>query len=733
MNRFLLVLLLIYLFPSLAIAQYDDDEDDLIGLYDEEELISIATGTEKQVRFAPSVASVITAEDIRKHGATTIDEVLEMVPGIHVSLSTTNALNSVFSIRGIHTSQNPQVLYLVDGVPFRQVFNGSRPGRYMLPVENIKRVEVIRGPGSAVYGADAFSGVINVISKGASDLAGVRIGLRNGSFGREDYWLQYGTELDSGLELSSSIEYSKSDGDHDRIISSDLQSILLDPGFGTNASNAPGYLRMDYELLNARVGLEGDNFKLSLMTWQQFNAGWGDGIIQALDTEGSAKSEYYQLYFGYNGEFSESWRFETKTALSYYDAQNEYYLLPAGATVPILDGNIIGDPVAAAGFATFVDGVKGNPGGKEQKYSFEFISYFDGFSGHKFRFSAGYEYQDLNTNESKNFGPGVILNSDFPPGPPPANFITLTGELTDVSDTSNVYVPDSDRDIMFLTVQDEWTIANDWVLTAGLRVDDYSDFGSTTNPRLALVWATSYNFTSKFLYGRAFRAPSFLERLSANNPALQGNPDIDPEVIDTIEVAFDYRPTAASSAKVNFFRYWIEDLIEFVPMPSLGTGVKQATNATDQNGYGFEIELGWSLTDRIELSANYSWQQSENDDSDTNVVDAPGSQLYFSANWEPFGSNDVSVNADVNRILGRKRDVSDTRAGVGDYTIVNLSVIKKDLVPDFDIAFIVKNLFDEDAREPSLFDSTQGLSPVPDDYLLDGRAVLVELRYHANN
>ncbi|MDG2472538.1 MAG: Plug domain-containing protein, partial [Pseudomonadales bacterium] len=67
---------------STATAQI---EDDLIGLYEEDELITIATGSAKEARFAPSVASVITAKDIKLSGAKTLDQALEMVPGLHVS------------------------------------------------------------------------------------------------------------------------------------------------------------------------------------------------------------------------------------------------------------------------------------------------------------------------------------------------------------------------------------------------------------------------------------------------------------------------------------------------------------------------------------------------------------------------------------------------------------------------------------------------------------------------
>ena len=95
-------------------------EEDLMLLYEDEETISIATGTQKPIHLAPSVASVITAKDIEKAGITTLDEALEMVAGLHVGMSF-NRLNSIYSIRGIHTQNNPQVLLMMNGTSGMQI------------------------------------------------------------------------------------------------------------------------------------------------------------------------------------------------------------------------------------------------------------------------------------------------------------------------------------------------------------------------------------------------------------------------------------------------------------------------------------------------------------------------------------------------------------------------------------------------------------------------------------
>ncbi|MEY8253233.1 MAG: Plug domain-containing protein, partial [Colwellia sp.] len=94
----------------------DADEESLADFYGDEEFVSIATGTKKAIHKAPSVATVITSDDIQAMGANTIHQVIETVTGIHTYPSNVNRMNPSYSIRGIHTAENSQVLVLVNGV-----------------------------------------------------------------------------------------------------------------------------------------------------------------------------------------------------------------------------------------------------------------------------------------------------------------------------------------------------------------------------------------------------------------------------------------------------------------------------------------------------------------------------------------------------------------------------------------------------------------------------------------
>jgi len=682
------------------------NEEELILLYQDEESVSIATGSSKPIRLAPSVATVITASDIEATGATVLDEALEMVPGLHVSRSS-NRLNSLFSIRGIHTGQNPQVLLLLDGVPMTELFTGGRAPTLRLPVAGISRVEVIRGPGSAVYGADAFAGVINIIPKSAREIGGTRVGVRKGSFDSRDAWLQYGGSL-GDWDVAFNMEYNRSDGDGDRKVNTDAQT-ALDTVFGTNASLAPGSLDTGYEVLNTRLDIARGNWKLGMWAWIQDGAGQGPGGAQALDPYGKQDVEQYLVDARYgNADLVEDWDLAVRLTYQYLDESTRFKLFPPGTRLPIgADGNV--NFINPAGIVDFTGGLIGKPGGTDSTSSMESTARYSGIARHNIRLAVGFKYQKGRSEESKNFGPGVIDGTVSP----------IDGTLTDVTNTPNIFIEDEDRKIWFASLQDEWTFASDWELTAGVRYDHYSDFGSTVNPRLALVWATLRDLTTKFMYGRAFRAPSFGEEFSINNPVILGNPNLDPETIDTFELAFDYRPTFNLQTGLNLFYYEIDDIIEFVRDPLPAT-TNTAQNARDQKGHGFELEANWQPFDKLQLGGNYAWQNSEDKQTGDRIADAPRQTIYLDARWRFLP--DWSFDTQLVDVSDRKRAAGDTRSDIDDYTLINVTLQRKRIAKRWQLAASVRNLFDTDAREPST-------GEIPDDYPLAGRSVYAELRY----
>lgn len=660
--------------------------DGLAELYGDEEFVSIATGSKKPITRAPAVASVITAEDIRAMGATDLNQVLDTVPGLHVSLSTLSRLDAVYSIRGIHTGFNPQVLLLMNGIAFPELWTGAHPILFRLPVANIERIEVMRGPGSAIYGADAYAGVINIITKDADGLGGTVTGGRVGSFDSQEFWLQHGATY-ADWDVAFSFEWQTTDGDRDRVVKRDAQT-TLDEIHGTSASLAPGSLDTRYDLFNTRLEIGRGDWTFSLWNWRLEDAGVGAGAAQALDPEGYQSDNLYLADLTWhNTDLHPDWDLTSRVSYQYLDNNIKFHIYPPGAQ--------LGETL------TFPEGMIGRPDDTSRIAGVDLAAIYSGISKHKLRIGTGYKYQHMETSETKNYGPGV-----FP------------GVITDVTDTPFIYAPDKSRKVLHLSLQDEWQFAPDWELTTGIRYDDFSDTGDTFNPRIALVWATRHNLTTKLLYGSAFRAPSFSELYAINNPVALGNPDLDPETIDTLELAFDYKPTFDVQLGLSLFTYQARDLIEFVP-DSNGTS-KTARNARDQDGYGLELEMDWKLSETLRLRGNYAWQRAEDEETGRRVADAPGQQAYLRADWRFWP--DWVLSPQATWVGDRARAAADPRTEIDDYTLVDVTLRRSNLFKNLEAALSVRNLFDENACEPSD-------GQMPDDYPLAGRSLWFELSW----
>ena len=165
---------------------------------DLEQLVNIKVTSvskkEEKLFQAPSAIYVITAEDIRRSGATNIPDLLRMVPGADVAQIDENAWS--IGIRGFNNRYSDKVLVLVDGrTVYTPFFSGVYWDQQDVPLEDIERIEVIRGPGGTVWGANAMNGVINIITKNAKETQGGLLSASGGSGDAGEGLAQYGGKI----------------------------------------------------------------------------------------------------------------------------------------------------------------------------------------------------------------------------------------------------------------------------------------------------------------------------------------------------------------------------------------------------------------------------------------------------------------------------------------------------------------------------------------------------------
>jgi len=649
---------------------------------------SLATGTKTPLDKAAAVATIITEDDIVAMGATDLDEILETVPGLHVGRSD-QAFGPKYNMRGITSSYNPQTLVLINGIPITSLFTGNRSQVWAgMPVKSIERLEIIRGPGSAMHGADAFAGVINIITKTGENIHGTKAGARAGSFDTQAGWVEHGGSY-GGFDIGFTFEYETTDGQREKI-EQDFQT-GLDAAFMTDASLAPGPVNTNKDMIESRLDVAYNNSRFRVGYQGRSDIGTGPGIAQALDSHGRFASQRFNADYTYTlNNLTPNWGVESR--VSYYRGTQE------------VEEDILVLPKGTFGGA-YPDGLIGNPELKEENARFDFNGTYRGFNDHILRLGTGAYWGDIfEVKESKNFNP------DLSPKP----------GLEDVSGTSEVFLPEKDRSSYHFFLQDEWQLANNWLLTSGIRYDDYSDFGDTTNPRLALVWATTDNITTKFLYGRAFRAPSIAELFASGNPVALGNPDLSPETIDTYEIAFTQFISSQLLYSANIFYYQIDDYITFV---GTGVGTQQAQNVGERVGHGAELEVDYNPINTLRLLANYAYQKSEDDKTNEDVGEAPNHQVYGRSEWEFMAS--WHFDAQVNWVGEQKRVLNDTRSPVDDYVTVDMTFRKKEVWNSLALALSVRNVFDEDVYEAS----PGPVAAIPGDFPMAGRSVYGEVSY----
>jgi len=171
--------------------------------------IEVTSASRKPQRLANTAAAVfvINQDDIRRSGATNIPDLLRMAPGVQVARI--DSSKWAVSIRGINGRYSNKLLVLKDGRSiYTPLFSGVYWETQDTPLEDIERIEVIRGPGAAMWGSNAVNGVINIITKNASDTRGGLASAGGGRFERDFETVRYGTRLGEESDLSVHAKHS---------------------------------------------------------------------------------------------------------------------------------------------------------------------------------------------------------------------------------------------------------------------------------------------------------------------------------------------------------------------------------------------------------------------------------------------------------------------------------------------------------------------------------------------
>lgn len=653
-------------------AAADDISGDEMGDLSLEALMNIsvevATKSKKSLTDSPSTVSVFTALEIESLGIDNLQDLLNLVPGFQSKATGGHGLSKTVAARGRRASQNGfEVLVLYDG----QRLNNDRSGAAVqlnaeLSLSNIERVEIIRGPGSAIYGSNAFTGVVNLVTKK----------------GKNQFEGFVGEHNSYGGSLSLSGEQSQFDWDLFVGAWSKESPDIVGWSFGQNLiakaqdDGLDTYLKATFGNLT---------FRARYMDRDTEGAYVIENIVP--DFNHSSQSQGH-LNIKYQGEIFDEYQLSVYGFYMNTDWTFQTSLFPPGAML-----NLSNPPSAepTRGRNTF----KSQEVGLGAELSWMVAEHSEVLIGTVFR--------DPKVDDAvlyNNFDLGQLVNNQFP--------INYYGTM----EPTTLVMKGQNRTIFGLFAQYDTRFGDNLLATFGVRYDDYSDFGATTNPRVGLVYKLSDIHTLKASFGQAFRAPSSSETGLDNNPIIIGNENLQPEKVKTWEVNWSQK-YQSMKLSITLFDNTFEDAVRLVPAPN-STKV-QWNNSTEYENNGVEVDLFASLTEGVYLRAGYS--------------------KYFDMPADAFFLSDEMLTASINfqmdkwqfNLNGFYHSDTQNRSAAGfvpldDYWVFN-GKVQYDVSERWSVSLVAKNLFDE------TYHTTDGNMNSPMGVTNPGRSIHLSSKY----
>ncbi len=673
----------IFLAPS-CYAEPETLSDEMFSdpqLWGENEAIFTSTRYIKHRDSAPAVATVITRTQIKRWGARTLADVFNMLPSAGISISEWGV--QMFEMRGIRSDFSEKILIMLDNHPLNKNFNGTAT-RYNyndMPLDNVRRIEVIRGPGSALFGESAFIATINIITRDALDEVGneqYELTAATDEYDTRKLNLFGGHQWDNGLKLSANFDLYDTDG-YRAYIESDRTS-------NTPWASPPGYTNMEEHRIEGFI-------KASLDDWTyrghytEKNKPQYIGLAFARTDEDDFEisNQFHELNYRYS--YSDDLFIDTKLFYDLFSIGGQIELLPEGFA------------------GIYTEGMIGGPYAKYQSHGIDLQ--MDLLAGANHQLVLGTLFEEIRQYDVRRI----------------ANYTLANGYLGSVQDTSawENWNQNVSRTKSSLYIQDDWQMTRSTNLISGLRHDHYSDFGNTTNPRLGLVSALTADTDIKVLYGRAFRAPNFGEQYTTANVSFIGNRDATPEIINTLETSLILRNRLIDRAEFTLYKNKIKDLITIntsvaAPAPLINSGKAETQGIEAIFGHGIGKIDGEFVT---------SYTEAEDGISGNRLPYIPYWRAKYALNYAVSGN--INLNLNGHWVDQRPRSIGDNRADTASYNVSNLSLLLNNLFPSLDMRLTVFNLFDKEYVDP---DTSGALQFIDNDLPRDERNLYLEFTYH---
>ena len=534
--------------------------DELLGVK-----IGIASKQPETVRQAPSAVTVFTRDEIRAMGIDNVYDLLNYVPGFQTTRMIDVVQESQIHSRGV-ANLNGDILFLLNGHRLNENSQGraSRFNRH-LSTANVKQVEVIRGPGSALYGSHAFLGVINIIPLTDGNDAEVHAGAFDTVGGHANLSHTFGA-----LAASASLSYDQDRGEEYHQ--------------GDDYPQGPATTRDPAQDLNlaTTLALHGTTLELSHMNHQDEDFIAFNGVAPA----GTAWSETASTLVALSHDWKLSEALQLKGGLSFAQQTMSSVGWFAAAKPPTASyDRLLGPYSQNSAYEATLDG------------SYRIDAKSD-LTGGAFYHHEGTDFLGFYTNYLTPANEAGKEDKDY------------LGGAEAVKDVQSLDSREQFLDNYGLYAQYRRDLSPTWHGIAGLRYDQYDVTGGTANPRLGLIWDVGDDTTLKAFWGSAFRSPS-LNELYTDSPKSVGNLALKPETVETAELVCQQRFRTLELEGV-FFHNHLTDTIERTTIAAAPFNGRQTwDNGAETNYDGLEARLIWDPVAALRLTLTHTHVFSE--------------------------------------------------------------------------------------------------------------------------
>lgn len=512
-------------------------------------IVVTATRTPMEEKKIPQAVQVVTAEDIQNLGAANVTDALQL--STNINLSKAGMTGNQVSIRGMDTAHS---LILIDGKRMAAEDANSTANVYELNrinVNDIERIEIVRGGSSALYGSEALGGVINIITK-KSDIPKTTVGFNTGTEEMGTYF-RYDSGKQGKLSISTAARLS------------DVRSQQSDTADSTNMHGPKRYFdfKADYDLGNNR----GLSFDMSFLKEQ---------LKEYYDDDLSAKTPIID---------QKEWFDNNRSAygLTYYgrDAKNDYKMR---AYYNVLkkesrkQNNSVWKDFDHMKYETFVI-----DGSNSSKLTDQHLLTYGG------------EYRYNFARSTRMGGGGDNIYTD--------NYLGLSKTGSEKSlETYSAYL------------QDEWQVSNKFFVIPAVRYDYHSSFGSNVSPKLGMTYNLSDNARLKTNYGKSYRAPTIsllyyemTRNMGKKTVEVLGNPNLQPEKSTAFDISFEAEKNN-NWTKLTYFNNSVSNLITSETLLSTPTHtIARYINVDKAQINGVEAEFGRRFNKNWVAKATYNW------------------------------------------------------------------------------------------------------------------------------